>query len=380
MLAEEFKKESDGNTYLLLKKTKETFEQEMIRKALPMGVLPMARSEREDTYKYEITGKKSLSVTFERVPMNAEQIEKILYGILDIIENGKEYLLSENNYVLLPEYIYLQIPEYRVTLCYYPEYEVAFSEQLGKLFEILLNRVDYREEKAIATVYALYMLLQEPDVTLERIREKLSEPMREAKAEGPAGEKEIQSGKTEYRYAKKEEPRRKETVTANGREASNRQMVSKTSLWNRLRREVGAKLYGREEKNRPVFSEASVSCVCEDSPEWGIKHTKVLSVKEELFSPALIASGSREKVYLTKFPFYVGSMPDYMDYVIARDTVSRFHARLTKQGERIYLEDLNSTNGTRVNGDELNVRDKVPLSEGDCILFADAEYYFSEKQ
>ena len=38
-----------------------------------------------------------------------------------------------------------------------------------------MNRVDYREEKAIAMVYALYMQLQEPDMTLERIREKLQE-------------------------------------------------------------------------------------------------------------------------------------------------------------------------------------------------------------
>ena len=380
MLEEEFKKESDGRTYLLLKKTKETFEEEMIRKAATTGVLSMARSEREDTYKYEITGRKSLSVTFERVPMNAEQIEKVLYGILDIIENGKEYLLSENNYVLLPEHIYLQIPEYKVTLCYYPEYDVAFSEQLGKLFEILLNRVDYREEKAIATVYALYMLLQEPDVTPERIREKLSEPMGMAKPEASVGDKEMRSGKTEYRYAKKEELRRKEAVTEDNKEVPNRQTVSKTSLWDRLRKEVGAKLYGREEKNRPVFSEASVSCVCEAPPEWGMRHTKVLSVKKETFSPVLIAVEGKEMVYLTKFPFYVGSMPDYMDYVIARDTVSRFHAKFTGQGEQVYLEDLNSTNGTKINGIGLTVRDKVLLSEGDRILFADAEYIFSEKE
>ena len=175
MLQEEFIKESDGKTYLLLEKTKETFEEEMLRRTELTGVLSTVRSERKDKYKYEITGRKSLAVTFERVPMNAEQIEQVLCGILDIIERGKEYLLSEDNYILLQEHIYLQIPEYRVTLCYYPEYGVPFSEQLGKLFEILLNRVDYREEKAIAMVYALYMQLQEPDVTLERIREKLKE-------------------------------------------------------------------------------------------------------------------------------------------------------------------------------------------------------------
>ena len=380
MLEEEFKKESDGKTYLLLQKTRDTFEEEMIRKAVPTGVLPMARSEFENRYKYEITGKKSLAVTFERVPMNAEQIEKVLYGILDIIENGKEYLLSEDSYVLLPEHIYLQIPEYRVTLVYYPEYEVPFSEQLGKLFEILLNRVDYREEKAIAMVYALYMQLQEPDVTLERIRGKLIEQAKPLKEKVPAQEKEMQKEESKVRTIKSEEPIYRKTVTGNKSETVERKTASKASLWERLRKEVGAKIYGREEKNRTAFSEKSVSYVCDTPSEWGAKHTKVLSVKAETCSPALISEEHQEIAFLTKFPFYVGSMPDYMDYVIDSDTVSRFHAKFIKQGDEICLLDLNSTNGTRVNGRELNVRESVLLADGDRILFADKEYIFSEKE
>ncbi len=382
MLEEEFKKESDGKTYLLLGRTTDTFEEEMIRKAGPTGVLSMGRSEEEDKYKYEITGRKSLAVTFERVPMNAEQIEKVLYSILDIIENGKDYLLSEDNYVLLPEYIYLQLPEYKVTLCYYPEYGVSFSEQLGKLFEILLNRVDYREEKAIAMVYALYMQLQEPDVTLERIREKLKEQVKKSNSDISMRGKQVQREEPELRYAKYEEPVNRAIVPEEKRETTERKVSSKTSLWGRLRKEVGAKIYGngREEKGRLIFAEEAGSCVCDTPSEWGTTHTKVLSVKKERFSTALISVGGAEKVFLTKFPFYVGSMAEYMDYVVNKDTVSRFHAKFIKQGEQICLMDLNSTNGTKVNGRELNVRETVLLSDGDRILFADVEYIFSEKE
>lgn len=379
MLEEEFKKESDGKTYLLLQKMAETFEEEMVRKAEPEGVLPMVRSEWEDKYKYEITGRKSLAVTFERVPMNAEQIEKVLCGILDIIENGKEYLLSEDNYVLLPEHIYLQIPEYKVTLCYYPEYGVSFSEQLGKLFEILLNRVDYREEKAIAMVYALYMQLQEPDVTPERIREKLKERQQSSNPEDPVRKKEVQIDAPEYRYIKYEEPEKRIVVSKEKGETAERRPTAKTSLWERLRKEVGVRIYGREKKGKSVFAE-EVSCVCDTPSEWGTTHTRVLSVKKELFFPALISADRTEKFFLTEFPFYVGSIPEYVNYVIGRDTVSRFHAKFVRQGEQVYLTDLNSTNGTRINDRELNVRELVLLSEGDHILFADAEYIFSEKE
>ena len=379
MLEEEFKKESDGRTCLLLKKTKDTFEEEMIRRTEPTGLLSVLRSEREDCYKYEITGRKSLAVTFERVPMNAEQIEKVLCGILDIIENGKEYLLSEDNYILLPEHIYLQIPEYKVTLCYYPEYGIPFQEQLGKLFEILLNRVDYREEKAIAMVYALYMQLQEPDVTLDCIRRKLVEQSKPAKQEPSQRDKVLQreAPVVPYHY---DEPAVRRLVSEKKGEEAGQKAPSRTSLWGRLRKEVGAKLYGREEKGRYELTEQKVSCVCDASPEWGAKHTKVLSVKKEQFSPVLLSAEGGERVPLTKFPFYVGSMPEYMDYVIDRDTVSRFHAKLIREGEQVFLMDLNSTNGTRINGREVNVRDWVLLSDGDRILFADAEYIFAEKE
>lgn len=380
MLEEEFKKESDGKTYLLLGKTKETFEEEMILRAEPTGILPMVRSERGDKYKYEVTGRKSLAVTFERVPMNAEQIEKVLCGILDIIENGREYLLSEDNYILLPEHIYLQIPEYRVTLCYYPEYGVSLSEQLGKLFEILLNRVDYREDKAIAMVYALYMQLQEPDVTLGRIREKLREQAQTAIRANPIKEMDIQKEETEIKNAKYEETVKHRIVAGEKGVVPDRKPSLKMSLWNRVRKEFGAKLYGRGEKGRFDFGDELVSCLCETPLEWGTAHTKVLSVKKESFQPALISAGGSETVFLTKFPFYVGSMPEYMDYVIDKDTVSRFHAKFIRQGERVCLMDLNSTNGTRINGRELNVRDRVFVSEGDHIVFADEEYIFSEKE
>lgn len=377
MIGEEYKKESDGRTFLLLKKTKETFEEQMIQRARPSGVLPMVRSEREDFYKYEITGKKNLAMTFERVPMNAEQVEKVLQGILDVLGGGKEFLLSEDNFILSPEHIYLRIPEYEVMLCYYPGYEIPFAEQLGKLFEVLLNRVDYREEHAIAMVYALYMQLQEPDMTLERIGEKLreqverqdqplfrqSEPIRnhpKALWEGGITEQTYEAEKGSVGYKKN--------------------MQRKPGLWERFRKEMEGIRLARGERREVQSIPASVACVREAEPDWGSKYTKVLSVKKVEDGPALISQRNGETIFLTKFPFYVGSLSGYMDFVIERDTVSRFHAKFMKREGTVLLSDLNSTNGTKVNGRMLNVQEQAALVNGDRIVFADDEYVFFEKK
>ncbi len=49
-----------------------------------------------------------------------------------------------------------------------------------------------------------------------------------------------------------------------------------------------------------------------------------------------------------------GRNPDMADMVIADDTVSRRHARIMVRDNRLYLEDLGSTGGTRVNGEALD--------------------------
>ncbi len=383
MLEEEFKKESDGKTYLLLKKTKETFEEQMLRMAKPAGVLTMVRSEQNDTYKYEITGRKNLAMTFERVPMNAEQVEKVLYGILDILDAGREYLLLEENYILSPEHIYLRIPEYEVTLCYYPEYGIPFVKQLGKLFELLLNRVDYREEKAIAMVYALYMKLQEPDMTLEQIRETLRE-----QGNAPVNPK-VQYETGVERNVMEQKRVEQEAEEIGGKPYSQRmeriqmsperKVSKKESLWEKLRKEVGTLLLAHENKRESTFAPVSVPCVRETAPEWGMQYTRVLSVNKPEVQTALVSQRSGETTFLTKFPFYVGSLSEYMDFVIAKDTVSRFHAKFIKQGERIFLIDLNSTNGTKVNGQGISVQEQVLLADGDRVMFADEEFTFREK-
>lgn len=364
-IKEQYKKEGDGKTYLLLKKTRESFEERMIREARPEGILPMVKSEECNRYKYEITGRKHLAMTFERVSMNVEQVQKVLQSMFEVLERGKEYLLSEDSFILLPEYIFLKIPEYEVQLCYYPEYKTPFSEQMGKLFEMLLNRVDYREKEAISLVYALYMQIQEPDMTLERLRKLLL--AQGEKAEIP----ETLTGEQKPRGIVQTAEEKKMELTGGEKGEAPKK---RSGFWERLRKEGG--------KAISLFCPpvAEPSQVMEAPQEWGVQCTRVLSVKNTKGCPVLVAEKEGERVLLEKFPFYIGSLSTYMDYVIERDTVSRFHAKLIKQGDCFFLTDLNSTNGTKVNGHTLEIQEQRQLTDGDRIAFADVEYlFFTEK-
>jgi pSer/pThr/pTyr-binding forkhead associated (FHA) protein len=63
-------------------------------------------------------------------------------------------------------------------------------------------------------------------------------------------------------------------------------------------------------------------------------------------------------------PILVGRSSD-LDMVLVEDMVSRKHARISMQGEQIWIEDLGSTNGTFVNGEKIK---RTRLKEGDRVL------------
>lgn len=72
----------------------------------------------------------------------------------------------------------------------------------------------------------------------------------------------------------------------------------------------------------------------------------------------------------------LGKLPDAADIILPYPAVSRIHARIIRQGEKYLIQDLNSRNGTRINGSPLVSQQFVQLKEQDEISFADISYRF----
>jgi len=62
------------------------------------------------------------------------------------------------------------------------------------------------------------------------------------------------------------------------------------------------------------------------------------------------------------------------DVIIKDPYISKKHLSIVKDEEEYYLEDLNSANGTYLNGDRL--MDAVKLKNGDRIQFGQIEFLF----
>lgn len=74
-------------------------------------------------------------------------------------------------------------------------------------------------------------------------------------------------------------------------------------------------------------------------------------------------------IELHVFPFTVGRSRD-CDFVVDSFEISRLHAQLTSDHLNVILEDLNSTNGTFVNGRRLEAGEAYRLRAGDVVRFA----------
>ncbi|TKV98950.1 hypothetical protein SEVIR_8G007200v4 [Setaria viridis] len=67
----------------------------------------------------------------------------------------------------------------------------------------------------------------------------------------------------------------------------------------------------------------------------------------------------------------VGRVADKADIVLPVATVSGTHARLEKKDGRLFVTDLDSTNGTYINERRLNPGFPIPIDPGSLIIFGD---------
>ena len=85
---------------------------------------------------------------------------------------------------------------------------------------------------------------------------------------------------------------------------------------------------------------------------------------------------NKKHIELTQFPFTIGKMAGCVDCVLMDDSISRMHARIEMQDEKILLTDMNSTNGTYKNGLRMEPSETVELEPGDEIRFGKLNYCY----
>ena len=93
-----------------------------------------------------------------------------------------------------------------------------------------------------------------------------------------------------------------------------------------------------------------------------------------------VEDNPHKTLFLPEYDVTVGSRPGAADLVIPEPTVSRLHARILYENGIRRITDLNSTNGTEVNGETVVGRTSVPLTDGDRVRIAGLLYVYQEQR
>lgn len=346
---------------------------------------------------YEISGKRTLSQLFQKKKIGGMEMRRLLVGLSMLQRESQRYLLDFRKYILLPEYLYSDFDIKQLYAVYHPDYEGGETlEEIGSFF---IEHVDYQEAEAVELAYSFQQRIMEENVNLELVvegllREKKTEVVSETifcerKEEG----NDICTTKVEEKlsYGMREQSIREEAVyhaVPSKEKWKIGELACIQELQNFLKglfifkeKENGHKrkkekeeinyeveLDLDEEKTEvPFFSQSMVS-----------EETQFFSSGEEVGIHSLIYQG-REKLpdlKLEVFPYIIGKSEKGIDGRLELPTISRIHSQLDYINDSYFITDLNSTNGTFLNGERLPPNIRKTLSVGDRIQFAGEVYVF----
>ncbi len=156
-------------------------------------------------------------------------------------------------------------------------------------------------------------------------------------------------------------------------------------------KEFAQGLYGSSHNPSVTYVEDPSDCICEEAkmpeapagvynPLMGLKNTVTCDETVSIYSDVwLISERDGSKVRVEGVNFRIGKTSGYSDLFINNRAVSRKHAEIINDGGAYYLVDLNSTNGTALNGKKIPPEVRVEITVGDRLVFANEEYIFDRQ-
>ena len=415
------------------------FEQKMLEQNQIDGLLhfQVRKKDMETRFFYEITSKQPLFRLLEGQAVRAGQIRALVFGIAHALDHMEPYLLNENSVLLTPEYLYVEPESLKVWLCLIPGLERDFPEDYSRLLEYLLGKVDHKDKETVVLAYGLYQETRKENYGMGDILRLAEQKIdvnsveRETDAEQMQNFG-IQQGYSEWRNAGEREDRNEsESWSAAGRDINTgraetewkpgmvraRQIQTDTvkessglfGRWKQRRKERKEEKQREQEREMQMpwdmmyagdaRQDYGIPSYCREERS-GMSGNAVLSAALEPETPlpqkssgtvllnagmGAAESGTRKltaldageaDIVIAYYPFIIGKQENLVDHVLNRETVSRLHLRIDRKEERYYVQDLNSTNGTLINGRMLENNETVEIWEGTEINIAGGRYRF----
>ena len=147
--------------YLMIEADEEgmqAFEAKMLVGNAIEGLLKfrIRRTDDHCQFCYEITSRQPLGRLLETKSINAVQLRALLLGIAQTLIRMEDYLLSEHQILLDPDYIYIDPESFQPGLCLLPGKNGSFPDEFSEFLQFLLGKADHQDKDAVVLIYGLY--------------------------------------------------------------------------------------------------------------------------------------------------------------------------------------------------------------------------------
>lgn len=315
---------------------------------------------------YDITSRQNVAQLYGKGVIDRAWVQEFFWSYKQVRQEMGRFLLDEENILIYPEQIFQDLSSRNFFFLYLPYHEEGNG--LLKFLEFLLGHMNYEDEGLVECVYSMYE--QYEKVGAAYLQEKIFEDVGhlEEKAEL------ISRGNSSETMSQSE--REDLTSKAEGAEISAAQedlskQEKKGIFWylGGKKRKTGEQK-GAYRENRLAAMEGRA--VAEESAYEDEDYGKTIYVEQTEEGSAihrLYTPDGRVATPLEKENVTIGKQKGEVDLVLEDESVSRLHARIYVEDYIVYLEDLNSTNGTFKNGLRLQPYEKRRLEEGDEVRF-----------
>lgn len=298
-------------------------------------------------YYYEISSRQSLKHLSDCKQLIYDDVYSIISGIREAVSELGRYLLNAECIILEPDKIFLDPATMKAEFCYNPENNQEMQEGLRELFRFFLNVIDSSDKKTVEFTYEIYCKSMKENFSMDSLFTE---------------DNEVNGGNV---------------LETDGREDIFRDIESDykrdKSIIEKLKEFINGFF-------KPDMSQVKNPEGCQsgktDSDEYDYCETVLLEVSE--FDYRIISADDGSVTQIMQFPYLVGKLQGKVNMAIDSEMVSRIHAKFIRKENNVYIMDMNSKNGTYINGIRIHTYEEKQLNPGDKVRFADMEYIYQQ--
>lgn len=332
---------------------------------------------------YEITGMRSLDHLMESNDFSAEMLLKMIETLAAVCRGIRPYLLEEEGIMLIPEAVYVEHGTKQFCFAYCPGMQGAVMDGFRRLVEYLLTKINHEDEQLVLATYEVYQRVTAGSYSLEDILHELRGSLTginfSADNIDSACSVQRKREREEISMVQQGDGHSQEWQPQERRKMPDKKRLLESGIWEAGLQRCMALLDklpwsgGKEkdmQKEPAVYTPEDYKVSVEEQP------TEYLGT-ERTAEGILRYEGMNDlpNITIDRVPFLLGS-GEQADAVLSAQGISRAHAKITKEGEDFFIEDLNSMNGTWLNDQMLAYRQKEKLYMHDAVQLGREKFTF----